>query len=66
MCPKNRRAASTGLDPESDVASMSSDLSDEKVVNRREKQFIVDILKNADEKKEKVWSPLSLCSLVNL
>ena len=63
MCPENRRAASTGLDPESDVASMStvsSDLSDEKVVNRREKQFIVDILKNADEKNEKVWS-LSIC-----
>ena len=36
------------------MSTVSSDLSDEKVENRREKQFIVDILKNADEKKEKV------------
>ena len=57
MTHKIRRAASTCLDNESDVASastVSSNLSEEKVVNRREKQFIVDILKNADEKKEKV------------
>ena len=49
----------TFLDNESDVASrstVSSDLSEEKVENRREKQFIIDILKNADEKKEKVRS----------
>ena len=32
----------------------SSDLSEEKVENKREKLFIIDILKNADEKKEKV------------
>ena len=37
-------------------STVSSDLSEEKVVNRREKQFIIDILKNADEKKEKVRS----------
>ena len=37
-------------------STISSDLSEEKVVNRREKQFIIDILKNADEKKEKVRS----------
>ena len=42
------------------MSTVSSDLSDEKVVNRREKQFIVDILKNADEKKEKVRFPLTL------
>ena len=37
-------------------STVSSDLSEEKVENRREKQFIIDILKNADEKKEKVRS----------
>ena len=42
------------------MSTVSSDLSDEKVVNRREKQFIVDLLKNADEKKEKVRI-ISLC-----
>lgn len=45
------------------MSTVSSDLSEEKVVNRREKQFIVDLLKNADEKKEKVKF-ISLCFLL--
>ena len=43
----------TGTDASS-VSTGSSDLSEEKVENKREKLFIIDILKNADEKKEKV------------
>ena len=53
----SRRTKSSTPDTVTDASSVStgsSDLSEEKVENKREKLFIIDILKNADEKKEKV------------
>ena len=53
----SRRTKSSTPDTATDASSVStgsSDLSEEKVENKREKLFIIDILKNADEKKEKV------------
>ena len=53
----SRRTKSSTPDTGTDASSVStgsSDMSEEKVENKREKLFIIDILKNADEKKEKV------------
>ena len=53
---KRPRRTSSNHDNETDTFTLSSesDTSSQKVENRREKLFIIDILKNAEEKKEKV------------
>ena len=51
---KRRRRSNSNVD--TDVTTLTTDSSTDgaKVKNRREKQFIVDLLKNAEEKKEAV------------
>ena len=61
---KRPRRTSSNHDNETDTFTLSSesDSSSQKVPNRREKLFIIDILKNAEEKKEKVSQCFLLCS----
>ena len=51
---KRRRRSNSNVD--TDVTTLTTDSSTDgaKVKNRREKQFIVDLLKNAEEKKQAV------------
>lgn len=63
---KRPRRTSSNNDIETDVSTLSSesDQNSQNVKNRREKLFIIDMLKNAEEKKEKVSKYLCIWQII--